>query len=684
MGDIRQADAENTAPEVATDEPRTGEDAPIQAEAERVETTTSEPETTDADAPDEALTVPDDLSTASPEDLQTFAASAEAEFLEIYGDGSGTYTAADVARLKELKDIRDAARTELSARAEADATVTDVPDELAAFAAGLSDESTVEGTEAFAKKAVAVVKDEDAEDEDVPTEDVNGDGEVDEHDADEDGDGVTDEEDEDPEDPDVKTKKKDKSMTASAAGRGTITRRNATPAPAAPAKTMKDFVFATGEKATPGTGIDWSGIGEAVADNLRSFPSGQYANAARAGRHLRQSFSVAAFNKPSDPSLVIDNNDPMQVDSVLRRAMDERRLPKDGSLVASGGWCAPSETIYDVCELESNEGLLSLPEITVKRGGIQRTLGPNFADIFNNTGFAYTEAEDIAGDYDGLGGGTKPCFHVECADFEEFRLNVAGFCLTAGLLQRQAYPELIARTARGAMVAHNHKMSARYIQAIQNGSEKVVMPSAPGATAPLLAAIEKQAQHIRYSNRMAANATIEAVFPLWVHGVIREDLAQRPGTDLDPFNVTDQMIDGWFRARGIAPQFVYNWQDINLIEAASFNAYPNEVSFLMYPAGTWVKGGSNVITLDTIYDSQLLGTNDYTALWTEESWMVVKMCQDSRLVTVPLCPNGAVNGGEAIACIGAPLAAEEVPAIGNGTTTSTTTKRGTTTTTTSV
>src|SRR5699024_11631191 len=117
------------------------------------------------------------------------------------------------------------------------------------------------------------------------------------------------------------------------------------------------------------------------------------------------------------------------------------RLPNQ-SLVASGGWCAPSEVIYDLLELESRDGIFSLPEVGITRGGITRTLGPDFADIYNAiSGFHYTEQEDIDGNYDGEGGGSKPCYKVECPDFEEFRLEVDGLCITAGLLQQRGYPD---------------------------------------------------------------------------------------------------------------------------------------------------------------------------------------------------------------------------------------------------
>lgn len=72
----------------------------------------------------------------------------------------------------------------------------------------------------------------------------------------------------------------------------------------------------------------------------------------------------------------------------------------------------------------------------------------------------------------------------------------------------------------------------------------------------------------------------------------------------------------------------------------------------MQRSGTWIKGGADVITLDTIYDSTLLGTNDYTALFTEEGILTARRGCDSRVVTVPICPTGDTGGGVAIDCDG--------------------------------
>lgn len=415
---------------------------------------------------------------------------------------------------------------------------------------------------------------------------------------------------------------------------------------------MRDVVFAAGEGSgyAAGEGIDFADAGKIVDRRLAAVNDGTVRAAARAGRGYKQQMGVMSIRKPIPDDLVIGNNDAAHVEETLRRAASENRL-QGNSLVAAGGWCAPSETLYDLLELESRDGIFSLPEVGIARGGISRTLGPNFADIYNAiTGFHYTEDQDIAGQYgvdeNGDGNdtdGTKPCYKVDCPDFEEFRLELDGLCITAGLLQQRGYPEVIARTIRGALIAHDHRLAARTLRSVQAGSTAVTMPTEAGAAAPVLTAIELQVEHLRYTQRIARSATIEAIFPFWVRGALRSDLSKRTGVDL--LNVSDAQINAWFTARGISPQFVYNFQDINVLGADEFTGWPNEVTFLMYPAGSWIRGSSDVITMDTLVDSSLVRTNDYTALFTEEGWMVVPMGHDSRAVTVPIDADGSTAIG---------------------------------------
>ena len=384
----------------------------------------------------------------------------------------------------------------------------------------------------------------------------------------------------------------------------------------------------------------------ALDRRLQGFNSGAYGAAARAGRAMSERHSLAVVRKSFDERATVGS--PESADAAMAFAVNEKNLP-GGSLVAAGGWCAPSETVYDLLEDESRDGLISLPEINVTRGGIKFTKGPKFADLYAAPSFNFTEEDAKAGKYlpDTAGSGNKvgakPVYQVPCTDFEEVRLSAAGMHIQAGLLQQRGYPELVARTIRGALVAHEHKMSERVIAAMEAQSTAVSLDTGQiGALAPVLTAIELQVEHYRYAQRLSRSTTLEAVFPYWVRGAIRTDLSRREGVDL--IDVPDSRIDAWFRSRGVNPQFVYDWQALTG-EAGTFKVWGGSVKFLLYSAGTFVKGGQDVITLDTVYDSVLLGQNDYTALFTEEGYLVAKRGHDARVVTVPLNPNGGTGTG---------------------------------------
>lgn len=579
----------------------------------------------------ESLVIPEDLAELSDEDLQELSVAAVEAFDSVYGDGAtADFSDDDLATLSTLTEGIERINAESAERAERASERAAQAEELA---------SRVRPADAEADTEEEVEED---------GEDGVGDGEDAEAEAGEEGEAEA-----------SAVVEEEAALVAS--GRGDIRvplrnirarsrARQALPRNDEAPSRMEDVVLAADVPGfRQGQGLDWIGLGKAVDRRLGGFNPSQYSNANARQMHLREQHSVASIHRNIPEEFTVQNSDPAHISEILDRVTDQSRLPK-GSLVASGGWCAPSEVTYDFLELETADGIVSVPEIGINRGGIRWTTGPKFSDIYSSTGFSYTEQEDIDGDYDGEGGGEKPCYKVDCPDFEEARLQVDGLCISAGLLQQRGYPEVIARTVRGALVAHRHKMAEKRINAMTAGSTAVTMPADQvGTTAPVLTAIELQVQHYRYVHRLGMNAVLEAVFPAWVHGAIRSDLSRRLGVDL--IDVNDARISAWFRARGVNAQFVYNYQDITG-DADAFTAWPSTVKFLLYAAGTWVFGTSDVITLDTIYDSVKLAHNDFTALFTEEGWLAMKRFEDSREVTVNICPSGATAGGVLIDCDG--------------------------------
>jgi hypothetical protein len=352
-------------------------------------------------------------------------------------------------------------------------------------------------------------------------------------------------------------------------------------------------------------------------------------------------FGVATIRRSVPDELVIQRGDDEDVQlQKMKLASDEHRLPGK-SLVASGGWCAPSEQLYDLCESETTEGILSLPTNTWARGGIKYTQGPDFASILgaSGLGFRQTEAEAIAGT-------TKSCFEVPCPSFTEKRLDAVGLCVKAPILTNAAYPELVQRWLRGALVVHQRKVNASHISAMQTALGTSLVATDVGSTAQsTLAAIELTADYQRQVRAWSFNQTLEVVLPFWVRGAIRSDLAIRTGKQ--EAAITDQMIQDEFAARHVNVQWVY---DLDALSADPV-VYPATFHALMYPAGSFVVGTSDVIKLNAVYDAASLAGNIYTALFFEEGDAVVQLCPGGKQLTLPVCSAGATGGATISNCL---------------------------------
>ena len=450
------------------------------------------------------------------------------------------------------------------------------------------------------------------------------------------------------------------------------------------------ILAAAGSDMSVGQELNWLDVGKAVEKRFLQYSAG-------GGGMGAQRHAVAQFKLDYPKELTASGGLQEDATAVVDYAASERRLP-GGSLLASlelkrkqalnagapnaltaagTGWCAPSEVLYDLCELESSDGLLDVPEINVSRGGIKYTTGPDFSSIYSGSGyFHYTEAQIISGV-------TKPTMSVACPSFTDTRLEADGLAIQTDLLQLRGYPELISRFVRGAMVAHTHKLNMWAINAMVAGSTALSLPSGvashtPGAgstwytdhsvVSTLLTALDMVIVDYKYRQRMALNSTLEVVLPYWVQAWIRSDIARKQFYDAegtaDQFAVTMARINEWLAARGARAQFVYDWQDASYWAAYPTNApavwqrfgadpttqdfvqdFPHTLQMLVYAAGTWVRGNADIITLDTVYDSTLLAQNKTTQLFTEQGILMAKTCFDSRVYTIGAAPGGLIPTG---------------------------------------
>ena len=339
--------------------------------------------------------------------------------------------------------------------------------------------------------------------------------------------------------------------------------------------------------------------------------------------------------------------------------------PLRDAMVAAAGWCAPSETDYSICLQISTDGLADFPEVQARRGGIRHNTGIQFDSIFGGGNcaspsgfFDLTEAEVAAGT-------TKTCLEIPCPDFIDTRLGVTGLCLTGNILSIRGYPEFTATFTRGALAASAHQINREQIAAVVADSTAVSLSGAPWATdasvvSQVMSAVEAAVVDIKYRLRLQQNATLEVIMPFWILAQMRADWIRRNGTGgwAASVDVADSEISSGFSRRGARVQYVYDWQDAFATCAASgalgsdtaSTSLPTSLQFIVYPAGTWVRAVSDVITLNSVYDSTKLATNQVTHLFTETGWAMVRMCPLSRVYTVAICPSGSTGVQRIVSC----------------------------------
>jgi hypothetical protein len=404
---------------------------------------------------------------------------------------------------------------------------------------------------------------------------------------------------------------------------------------------------------------DLAAMAETFIDAARSIPATALGKGAP--RH-----QVARIHNEF-PHTVDDRTSPAQVERLIRDLTSDDRKE---ALVAGGGWCAPSEIRYDLFNISDvPSGMIDLPTVGVSRGGIQFPTSPAISDVFYTSGgsnpasgmggFAFpfsnasdpwlwTETDDIL---TVTGSINKPTLRVPCASFNTQRLEAYGLTLTAGNLTDSAYPEATQNFLRLLRNAYAHAINARLISLMQTASTVAVsLPSSNTVTAfnGIMNGVELAAVDYRNKFGMSDTAILECVLPAWVLPNIRADLAWRVYGDDSMLSVTDAQIRGMFADRGIAVQFVSDWQVRGAGQfgnsASQVQAWQTSVKFMLYAAGTFLHGTGLSLDLGIVRDSILNAENDFTAAWAEEAHLIAKVGHESRLYTVTYATSGAGAG----------------------------------------
>lgn len=355
------------------------------------------------------------------------------------------------------------------------------------------------------------------------------------------------------------------------------------------------------------------------------------------------------------------NSTQQEVEDALKVLTDPKQLfsmNSDGEIdTAGGGFCSPSLRRYDFFNLTCEDGGIDLPTFGVERGGTTFPISPSLSDVYTGTftsgtnPWLWTETDDIA---TVTGSPNKPCVRVLCPSFTDVRLECYGICLTAGNLTDSAYPEATRNHIRLLMSAMFHATNARYIQQMVTLASTLVTGGTAGSgwVTPTLSMLELWAEDYRTRYGMCSTDVLEVVLPHWWLGGARADLSARTGVEL--ISVTNSWLADRFDERFLRVQFVSDWQvrttGLPGFSATSPTAWPTSVEFLMYAAGTVVRGNGMSLTLGVVRDSVLNAENDHTALWTEECHLIAKVGHEIKRGSILLCADGTTGAADLTIC----------------------------------
>lgn len=322
-------------------------------------------------------------------------------------------------------------------------------------------------------------------------------------------------------------------------------------------------------------------------------------------------------------------------------------------LLAAGGWCSPHEISYDFYNIVCIDGMVDLPTLGINRGGLSWPVSPSYGDISALPGvvWTWTETQDIAAVTGTAQSGTKPCVRVPCPDYNDATLDCDGMCVTVGNLTSDAFPELIANHLRLVEAIHAHYMNTRLIQQLvstDNSTAVTITGSDRSASWGLVNSAAQQRRDMIEKYAMCDDAIFEAIFPRFGKDMIKNDIAARNNLDFsDGMCISDSDLANWFDCRNIRTQWVADWQvrTTGAPGATDPNTgWPSAaLQYLIFPAGTFARGQGMTLDLGVVRDSTLNETNDYTAAWMEECWLLAKIGHESRLVTADVCVNGAAG-----------------------------------------
>ena len=452
-----------------------------------------------------------------------------------------------------------------------------------------------------------------------------------------------------------------------------------------------------------GKQIDQSELAEAALNRFASMPVGQpteapiKANVGRVHREFPDEFSMTG--EDADIKKIDQLADEKRLPGGSLTAAAQKAITASGQApsMVNDVWCSVSETQWDFCQqLATTEGRLDLPTTGLpRRGGIRYPIWKTYPEQLaetadwpkgpdgNNAAFPWhgqvvahpndpNQPDKDLQDPAYFHKHPKNCISGPCVEWAEQRMSVEYLCVTSDILRDRTFPEATERFISDVMVHHAHYMNEIYINHILANSTVLdpfsVQDGAGQWSSTSYTVTDRIALLVtwfRNAYKMSAGTTLEIVAPEWFREFLKRDIEQKSNR---PYGtVSDAEVADRFAQYTSRVQWVRGLDDTGLWSGhtpyapgdsttdpataeklPTINpptAWPDNVKMLAYPAGSWVLFQGNILNLGVQYDYQLLQENRYSALFTEDAWMLLNRCNRSFVLQLKdLCNSGAVGG----------------------------------------
>jgi len=334
----------------------------------------------------------------------------------------------------------------------------------------------------------------------------------------------------------------------------------------------------------------------------------------------------------------------------ILRAFEERRKEAGGSLVASGGLCAPVTPYYNLQQLSVADRPVraALPSFNADRGGINFARPAALSAVTTAVG-VITEAEDAAGGTTGA----KTCQVVPCPTFQEVDVSAVFHCIQFGNMAARTFPELVAQWNQLVLAAHARAAETELLDRIATNSTQVtaIYTAGFGASGDLLGQILAAAAGMRSRHRMSPDAVLRALLPQWILDLLVSDVYR---SQFGRFEMTPERFVSLIRAGNVEPSFYMDGatgagQVFATQGAGALSTFPTTAEWYLYPEGSFLYLDGGVLELGLVRDSVLNETNDFQ-IFGETFENVAFVGVESLEVRSQICDSGAASLPIATGC----------------------------------